>query len=263
MLGDMNMLGQYELKLHRRIIETLEDYGLDRIYLCGELMGQAYEQTGPRENVRHLTDTVSLTRQLNEDLSGGGHGDAQSLQLHGPGRGAHPAGDPMAPESVTPEELDGRIRRLFSPTAAAGAYAIGLRTGAVLSSWQEDQPRMMASTAKLFTIGAALKILPVRCGERTELLQRCAAAGQKSDNTVADEIAGQISRQRRRLIRLRRPAPHTVPSSSPTTSATCCAGAPKAGQPRTCAPNTGRSTAPGTDSPTGPVPGWWPNTWLR
>nr|WP_269149970.1 UDP-N-acetylmuramoyl-tripeptide--D-alanyl-D-alanine ligase [Nesterenkonia alkaliphila] len=70
-LGDMHMLGQYELKLHRRIIESLSDYGLDRIYLCGELMGQAYEQTGPQKNITHLPDTAALTRQLNDDLRGG------------------------------------------------------------------------------------------------------------------------------------------------------------------------------------------------
>ncbi|GFZ84578.1 D-alanyl-D-alanine carboxypeptidase [Nesterenkonia alkaliphila] len=111
----------------------------------------------------------------------------------------------MAPEPVTPEELRSGIRSLFAPEAAAGAYAIDLRTGAVLASWQESTPRMMASTAKLFTIGAALQTLPVRGHERTELLQRCAAAGRKSDNTVADELAEQISRYRRGLIRPRRP----------------------------------------------------------
>jgi UDP-N-acetylmuramoyl-tripeptide--D-alanyl-D-alanine ligase len=70
-IGDMLMLGEYELKLHRRLFDVVDRLQLDHVYLVGDLMGQAYQEVGRRENLTHLGSRGDLIGQLRTDLRGG------------------------------------------------------------------------------------------------------------------------------------------------------------------------------------------------
>ncbi len=106
------------------------------------------------------------------------------------------------------EELRRALEQLVrgSEHPAMGVHVIELPSRRELFSLNAAEPRMMASTAKLFTLGAVLA--------GPGFSERCLDAGRRSDNAAAEELGAQLAQQSRgrgpALIRRRQGDPAAV-----------------------------------------------------
>lgn len=89
------------------------------------------------------------------------------------------------------EELRRELEQLVrgSEHPALGVHVIELPSRRELFSLNAAEPRMMASTAKLFTLGAVLA--------GPGFSERCLDAGRRSDNAAAEELGVQLAQHSR------------------------------------------------------------------
>lgn len=76
-----------------------------------------------------------------------------------------------------------------SESSTLGVHVIELPSRTEIFSLNPAEPRMMASTAKLFTLGAVLA--------GPGFSERCLDAGRRSDNAAAEELGVQLAQHSR------------------------------------------------------------------